>query len=73
MKTLILLLFIFPSILRAQALEEIVYTTKNCHARGITADKSFIYVSTNDGKVFKINPKTKKSIQLTISIIQEVN
>jgi photosystem II stability/assembly factor-like uncharacterized protein len=64
MKTLILLLFIFPSILRAQALEEIVYTTKNCHARGITADKSFIYVSTNDGKVFKINPKTKKSIQL---------
>lgn len=64
MKTLILLLFILPSILRAQALEEIVYTTKNCHARGITADKSFIYVSTNDGKVFKINPKTKKSIQL---------
>ena len=64
MKTLILLIFIFPSILRAQALEEIVYSTRKCHARGITSDKSFIYVSTNDGYVFKINPKTKKSVQL---------
>jgi photosystem II stability/assembly factor-like uncharacterized protein len=64
MKTVILLIFIFPSILRAQALEEIVYSTKNCHARGITADKSFIYVSTNDGSVFKINPKTKISVEL---------
>ena len=64
MKTVILLIFIFPSILRAQALEEIVYSTKNCHARGITADKSFIYVSANDGSVYKINPKTKKSVQL---------
>jgi hypothetical protein len=55
---------LFPALYNAQALGEIVYTTRKCHARGITADKSYIYVSTNDGSVFKINPKTKKSAEL---------
>ena len=55
---------LFPALYNAQALGEIVYTTRKCHARGITADKSYIYVSTNDGSVFKINPKTKKSVEL---------
>ncbi|MCF8407417.1 MAG: hypothetical protein K9G36_00475 [Crocinitomicaceae bacterium] len=64
MKTLIILTMLFPALYNAQALEEIVYTTRKCHARGITADKSYIYVSTNDGSVFKINPKTKKSVEL---------
>jgi hypothetical protein len=64
MKTLIILTMLFPAPYNAQALGEIVYTTRKCHARGITADKSYIYVSTNDGSVFKINPKTKKSVEL---------
>jgi hypothetical protein len=64
MKTLKLIIIIFPALFNAQALEEIVFSERKCHARGITSDKSFIYVSTNDGYVFKINPKTKKSVQL---------
>ena len=55
---------LFPALCNAQAFGEIVYTTRKCHARGITADKSYIYVSTNEGSVFKINPITKKSVEL---------
>ncbi len=64
MKRIVFITFLISLTGKTQVAEEIVFTDKKCHARGIAADKSTIYVSTNDGSVFKINPKTKKSVEL---------
>lgn len=46
--------------------QEIVYSNKTCHARGIVTRGKFIYVSTNTSKVFKINPVNGKSREIVL-------
>jgi hypothetical protein len=62
------ILLLFIQMTKAQySFEEINFSDLDCHARGITANKKWIYVSTNIGKVYQINPKTKKVKDLKIS------
>lgn len=62
------ILLLFFHICTAQySFEEIIYSDLDCHARGIATNKKWIFVSTNIGKVYQINPKTKKVKNLKIS------
>ncbi|MFM7662855.1 MAG: hypothetical protein ACKO6A_09325, partial [Bacteroidota bacterium] len=47
--------------------QEIVYSNKTCHARGIVTRGKFIYVSTNTSKVYKINPENGKSKEILLT------
>jgi hypothetical protein len=60
MKILFFTILLAHSVIHSQEFEEVFFSKKKCHARGITADFNFIYVSTNIGTVIKIKPESKK-------------